>query len=116
MAAGAVDHLDAPGLTPPGGDLRLDITDVYAFRSPKGKSVLVMNVNGLRGGTAGGGGGGDLISVTTGEGMTVTGGLGGDTIDSRNQSHDKIDCGPGKDTLYADAKDTFKGCETVTIK
>jgi hypothetical protein len=45
--AGAADHLDAPGLTPPGGDVRLDITDVYAFRSPAGKSVLVMNVNGF---------------------------------------------------------------------
>ena len=45
--AGAADHLDAPGLTPPGGDVRLDITDVYAFRSPAGKTVLVMNVNGF---------------------------------------------------------------------
>jgi hypothetical protein len=45
--AGAADHLDAPGLTPPGGDLRLDLTDVYAFRSGSGKTVLVMNVNGL---------------------------------------------------------------------
>ena len=46
-AAGAADHLDAPGLTPPGGDLRADITDVYAFRAPSGRTVLVMNVNGL---------------------------------------------------------------------
>ena len=45
--AGAADHLDAPGLTPPGGDVRLDITDVYAFRSVPGKTVLVMNVNGF---------------------------------------------------------------------
>ena len=72
-------------------------------------------VNGLRGGTAAGGGGDDLISVTPGEEMTVSGGPGSDTIDARNQSHDKIDCGPGKDTLFADAKDTFKGCETVKI-
>ncbi len=45
--AGAADHLDAPGLTPPGGDVRADITDVYAFRAPNGRTVLVMNVNGL---------------------------------------------------------------------
>lgn len=45
--AGAADHLDAPGLTPPGGDLRTDITDVYAFRAKTGKTVLVLNVNGL---------------------------------------------------------------------
>ena len=44
--AGAADHLDAPGLTPPGGDVRLDLTDVYAFRK-SGRAVLVMNVNGF---------------------------------------------------------------------
>lgn len=44
--AGAADHLDAPGLTPPGGDLRTDLTDVYAFRNGA-NTVLVMNVNGL---------------------------------------------------------------------
>jgi hypothetical protein len=49
--AGAADHLDAPGLTPPGGDTRLDITDVYAFQSPRNKNrtVLIMGVNPLAG-------------------------------------------------------------------
>jgi Domain of unknown function (DUF4331) len=46
-AAIGADHLDAPGLTPPGGDLRTDITDVYAFRARSGQTVLVLNVNGL---------------------------------------------------------------------
>ncbi len=43
------DHLDAPGLTSPGGDARLDITDVYAFQKPgdAAKSILIMNVNPL---------------------------------------------------------------------
>jgi len=47
----AADHLDAPGLTPPGGDTRLDITDVYAFQSPSnpGNTVLIMGVNPLAG-------------------------------------------------------------------
>jgi hypothetical protein len=47
----AADHLDAPGLTPPGGDTRLDLTDVYAFQSPGNPSntVLVMGVNPLAG-------------------------------------------------------------------
>src|SRR5712692_2969993 len=46
---GMADHLDAPGLTSPGGDARLDITDVYAFQKPgdAAKSVLIMNVNPL---------------------------------------------------------------------
>ncbi|HJR86586.1 MAG TPA: DUF4331 family protein [Acidimicrobiia bacterium] len=43
----AADHLDAPGLTPPGGDSRLDINDVYAFQSPAdpGHAVLIMTTN-----------------------------------------------------------------------
>ena len=47
----AADHLDAPGLTPPGGDTRLDITDVYAFQSPSNpnNTVLIMGVNPLAG-------------------------------------------------------------------
>jgi hypothetical protein len=51
MPASAADHLDAPGLTPPGGDTRLDITDVYAFQSPSNPShtVLIMGVNPLAG-------------------------------------------------------------------
>jgi len=51
MPASAADHLDAPGLTPPGGDTRLDITDVYVFQSPTNpdNTVLIMNVNPLAG-------------------------------------------------------------------
>ncbi len=48
-SAGAADHLDAPGATPPGGDVQTDITDVYAFQSPTNhdKTVLALNVNGV---------------------------------------------------------------------
>jgi hypothetical protein len=43
----AADHLDAPGLTPPGGDGRLDINDVYAFQSPSNPAnlALIMTVS-----------------------------------------------------------------------
>jgi hypothetical protein len=46
-AARAADHLDAPGLMPPGGSVQSDLTDVYAFQSPSNpaNSVLVLNVN-----------------------------------------------------------------------
>jgi hypothetical protein len=46
-AARAADHLDAPGLQPPGGSVQSDITDLYAFQAPQDatKTVLVMNVN-----------------------------------------------------------------------
>jgi hypothetical protein len=43
----AADHVDAPGLTPPGGNLQLDVTDIYAWRARNGKTVLAANVNGL---------------------------------------------------------------------
>ncbi|MEK7217081.1 MAG: DUF4331 family protein, partial [Chloroflexota bacterium] len=40
----AADHLDAPGAMSPGGDGRLDITDVYAFKHDS-NTVLIMSVN-----------------------------------------------------------------------
>ena len=46
-AGQAADHVDAPGLTPPGGNYQLDITDHYAWRAKNGNTVLVTNVNGL---------------------------------------------------------------------
>ncbi|MCZ6789157.1 MAG: DUF4331 family protein [Chloroflexi bacterium] len=51
LTARGADHLDAPGLTSPGGDGRLDIADVYAFRSPttQTNAVLIMTVNPLAG-------------------------------------------------------------------
>lgn len=41
------DHLDAPGLQSPNMDARVDITDIFAFRSQAdpARSVLAMNVN-----------------------------------------------------------------------
>ena len=44
-AANAADHLDAPDLTSPGGDPRLDINDVYAFQTRPGYTALIMTVN-----------------------------------------------------------------------
>jgi Domain of unknown function (DUF4331) len=43
------DHLDAPGLTSPAMDTRVDITDHYAFQKPgdPSRTVLIFNVNPL---------------------------------------------------------------------
>ena len=43
------DHLDAPGLTSPAMDTRVDITDHYVFRKPRDRhrTVLILNVNPL---------------------------------------------------------------------
>lgn len=45
--AGSADHLDAPGLTSPRGDGRLDLNDLYAFQSPTNpdNTVLILTVN-----------------------------------------------------------------------
>jgi Domain of unknown function (DUF4331) len=43
------DHLDAPGLTAPAMDTRVDITDHYAFQKPDdpSRTILILNVNPL---------------------------------------------------------------------
>src|SRR5438309_9133247 len=43
------DHLDAPGLTAPAMDTRVDITDHYAFQKPDDptRTILILNVNPL---------------------------------------------------------------------
>jgi hypothetical protein len=43
------DHLDAPGLTSPATDARVDITDHYAFQKPgdPNTTILILNVNPL---------------------------------------------------------------------
>src|SRR5712691_596230 len=43
------DHLDAPGLTSPAKDTRVDITDHYAFQKPgdASRTILILNVNPL---------------------------------------------------------------------
>ncbi len=46
LTAQGADHLDAPGLTSPGGKTRLDINDVYVFEgSDPSKTVLAATVN-----------------------------------------------------------------------
>ena len=50
--ADAADHLDAPSLTSPGDNPRLDINDVYVFEGEKAKNtVLAVTVNPLADGT-----------------------------------------------------------------
>lgn len=46
-SAGAADHLDAPGLTSPGGLSQLDINDVYVFEGRPGNTVIAMTVSPL---------------------------------------------------------------------
>jgi hypothetical protein len=43
----------------------------------------------------------------------VAGGPGADRIIARGGGRDRIDCGPGVDTVYADSRDRLRGCERV---
>ena len=52
----------------------------------------------------------------------LTGGFGADSIDSgagddtirvKDRKRDRVQCGPGQDTIYADTIDVLLGCEDV---
>ena len=90
-------------------------------------SVVVDTINGRGGGdtieggngndTINGGGGNDTIDDfgNVPDVDTITGGKGNDTIDVRegdpNDAQDKVDCGPGTDTIFFDATDLRINCE-----
>jgi Ca2+-binding RTX toxin-like protein len=70
--------------------------------------------------TIDGGGGNDTIIDnldTVPDIDTITGGKGDDIIDVRegdvNDTPDKVDCGPGTDTVFVDATDTRLNCEIL---
>ncbi len=44
---------------------------------------------------------------------TILAGTGNDVIDARNYRIDTIDCGPGRDIVYADRRDLVRRCERV---
>lgn len=52
-------------------------------------------------------GGGDSDGIATGGGD--------DTIDVRDGLRDRVYCGGGADTVYADPADILRGCETVIL-
>jgi hypothetical protein len=57
--------------------------------------------------------GGDGADTLTGGGAadTILGGDGADTIDARDGVVDSVDCGPGADTVQADAIDVLTNCD-----
>jgi NitT/TauT family transport system substrate-binding protein len=60
-----------------------------------------------------GGPGNDVIDGGLG-GDRISGGPGNDVISAIDRQRDTIDCGAGKDRVYADTKDKLVGCETVS--
>jgi hypothetical protein len=85
--------------------------DVEGVWGGDGDDTLTGNdgANGLYGfdgrDTITGGGGGDVIYT----------GAGDDTIAARDGVADQVDCGPGTDSVTADAADSVIGCESVLL-
>src|SRR5439155_24990848 len=46
-------------------------------------------------------------------GDVIRAGAGDDVVHANNARTDKIDCGPGRDTVYADREDWTRRCERV---
>jgi hypothetical protein len=44
---------------------------------------------------------------------TMKAGAGNDLVDARNGRIDTIDCGPGRDVVWADRRDVVRNCEIV---
>jgi hypothetical protein len=54
----------------------------------------------------------DRIRVSVAR-TTVLAGAGNDVVDARNARLDTIDCGPGRDIVWADRRDILRHCEVV---
>ncbi len=59
-----------------------------------------------------GGKGNDFLEGGKGKDR-LAGGAGGDRISSKDHKRDKVDCGPGDDSVVADPVDSLKNCETT---
>lgn len=55
----------------------------------------------------------DVIEGTGAGGDVILAGAGNDSIHARNGHRDTVDCGPGRDTVWADRSDVLRGCENV---
>jgi hypothetical protein len=55
----------------------------------------------------------DVIEGTTLQGDVILGGAGNDSIHAKDGHADRVDCGPGRDTVWADRSDRLAHCEVV---
>lgn len=91
-----------------------------------GNDLLYLNASPTASGrTLANGGAGDDVIYGSAGGDTIVGGSGrdaivagrgSDRINARDGERDRVNCGSGRDTVSADAKDTLVGCEVVTPK
>ena len=57
--------------------------------------------------------GSDTIEGTNGAGDRVSAGAGNDAIRVQDRHTDFVNCGPGRDTVWADRTDKLSGCEVI---
>ncbi len=57
--------------------------------------------------------GADTVEGTPREGDVILGGAGNDRIHANDGHTDRVDCGPGSDTVWADRSDRLRACEVV---
>jgi WD40 repeat protein len=55
----------------------------------------------------------DRIQGTNGAGDLVSAGAGNDSIHVQDRHTDRVDCGPGRDTVWADRTDRLSRCEII---
>jgi Tol biopolymer transport system component len=109
-----------------GGAVFSPVSDTVAFSGSRPAcrghvSIRVYYDNELNGPVTGtceirGTAGNDAIAGTGGGGDVILAGKGNDAIHARNGRHDRIDCGSGRDTVWADRIDTLRGCEIVHLR
>jgi Tol biopolymer transport system component len=57
----------------------------------------------------------DVIEGTGAGGDVILAGAGNDSVHARNGHRDTVDCGPGRDVVWADRSDRLRRCETVHL-
>jgi hypothetical protein len=54
-----------------------------------------------------------VIEGTSSWGDIILAGAGNDSVHANDGHTDRVDCGPGRDTVWADRSDRLTGCEIV---
>lgn len=100
----AIDGRGGDGAAGEGDDVDTDVEDLFGADGDD-KLAGSRSRN-----TIDGGGGDDRIDGGAGE-DALLGGPGEDTISARDSTRDRIDCGPGLDTVIVDTLDVVTECE-----
>jgi len=93
--------------------------DVLAYSGPMtgcpGHDAIRMFDDGVAAGSCAIGGtrGADVVDGTSSWGDVISAGAGNDRIHANDGHTDRVNCGPGRDTVWADRTDKLAGCEIV---